>query len=182
MDQSEGTPPADWSLTAKHLSKMTQMTLEMEFARESSLRSLAGILLTGASIVSIALLTAATPLFKFFASEPFWWRMLLGVYCLSLGALILAVLLAVLSQMRFGYKALPSPEGIRKQIDDGVPFDEMDTARNENQSLQPIYASYSQKNDTMRYLLKASMICIVIALAVIAVGGGVLAAYAFGAA
>lgn len=168
-----------WRCTARYLSNMTHMTLEMEYARENSLRSLAGILLTGASIVSVALLAAAPSLFQFFDFDPYWEKLLLLVYCFALSALLLAVLFAVLSQMRFGYQALPTPEEIRRNIDNGEPFDEIEVARHENKTLQPVYESCLKKNETVRHLLKASMISAIVALCVVAIGGVALCACAF---
>lgn len=174
--ESEGD---DWGHTARHLSSMVMLTLQMEEKRCSSLRGLAGTLLTCSSIVSVALLTVAAPLFQFYSSmgTPST-VLLLTFYFMSLLSLVLSILFSILSQLRFSYEALPSPEKIREAIADGTPFGELEAATHEADSLDNIYGSLEKKNDTMRNLLKASTICAIVSIGVILIGGIYLSVHA----
>ena len=168
----------NWSHTADHLSSMVALTLQMEEKRCVSLRGLAGTLLTCSSIISVALLTVAPPLFELFSGlgTPSLVILLL-YYFLSLVALTLSILFSILSQLRFPYAALPSPERLREVIADGRPFDELEATTHEASSLTKIYDSLEKRNDTMRIFLKASVISTIVSIGVILIGGISLSVY-----
>lgn len=158
---------------------MVALTLQMEEKRCVSLRGLAGTLLTCSSIISVALLTVAPPLFEFFSGlGTLSLVLLLLFYFLSLVSLALSILFSVLSQLRFPYAALPSPGELREAIADGQPFDELEAAMHEADSLTRFYDSLEKRNDTMRSLLKASTICAIVSIGVIIIGGISFSVYA----
>lgn len=174
-DQEDGP---DYSVTSEYLRDMVEKAVRMEADRYDSLQKMSGTLLTGTSIVSVAMLTVAGPLFEFFDGTGLV-GLLLGVYVGSLGALLVSILLALVSQLRFGYQALPSPLQLRQDIDDGVPFSGIDASRGLVYPAQQVYEGYQRRNETIRRLLNASAISSFVAFGVMAIGAAILVPCSF---
>lgn len=178
--QQEGRRSASQDVTADYLHCLTEHAFQMEERRCDSLRGLAGTLLTCSSILSVALLTVAAPLFGYFyelGACPH--GLLMVVYLISLLALALSILFAVLSQLRFQYRALPNPKKLKDVIANGYDFSKMDAAEHFVDSVDDIYVSLETRNETMRHLLKASTICVVVSISVMLMGGLILWFVAF---
>lgn len=163
-----------WAVTSNHIASMVSMAFDMESRRCDSLRGLAGVLLTCSSIISVAILTVAEPLFHFFIRQEALYVLLAIAYAVSLLALSLSVLFSILSQMRFEYQALPDPQSLCSNMTCGTPFSEIDAAEHACKSLQPIYKSLERRNDLMRLLLRVSTICVVVAISTIIIFGAIL--------
>lgn len=166
-------------VSANRLSTMFELGFKMEVQRCISLRNYAGLLLTCSSIISVALLAVAEPLYSCFSPWRFWSMLLVAVYAASLISLALSVLFAVLSQIRFAYRALPDPESLYSNIEMSAPFSKWDAVKHLCESLQPIYASLEHRSDIMRMLLRGSSICVVVAISVLLFGGVVLLIFFF---
>ena len=167
-DENEKTQeisePENFSVNADYLNEMIDKTIGMESSRCESLRKMSGTLLTGASIISVALLSAAGPLFGFFSIDMSLCRELLILYAIIFPGLLISILLAVISQLRFGYFALPSPSVLREKIDDGIPYSLIDVARNKTNISEAIYQGLSKRNNIMRRLLTASAILVFVSI------------------
>lgn len=167
-----------WKVTSGHIGSMVSMAFDMESRRCDSLRGLAGVLLTSSSIISVAILTVAEPLFRYFSGHDALHVLLAIAYAVSLLALSLSVLFSVLSQMRFEYQALPDPQSLCCNMTGGSPFSELGAAKHACESLQPIYKSLERRNELMRSLLRVSTICVVVAISTIIIMGTLLAVLA----
>ena len=178
-EKQEEAVMEDLSVTAKYLKDMISRTMDMEVARGESLRKMSGTLLTGSSIILVALLTVAAPTFDFLDDFSALKVGLLTTYSLTLAALFVFILLAVISQLRFGYQALPSPKDFRDKIDDGLPFDQISAARQMAKPMEEVWQSLIRRNNIMRGLLTASAICVFVATGVIFMAGCLLLPNAF---
>lgn len=168
------------SVTADYIKATVHAAVDMEVKRCESLRKMSGTILTCASIITVALATVAQPLFGFFSADAGLSKVLLGIFCLALGALLVAILLALVSQLRFAYVALPGPQKIMEALDNGNDFTEMESARHYSQGADEIYQGLTKRNDSMRRLLNASAIAVFVAFAAVAVGAAVLLPCAYG--
>jgi len=170
----------DLVTTATYLSEMVDRTIRMEEERCASLRMMSGTLLTGSSIVSVALLTVAQPLFTVFQGQQGQQSVLLASYFIVMLALLASIVLSVVSQLRFGYQALPSPVELKEKIDDGLPFTEIDAARGKVKPMEAVWQGLSKRNNIMRGLLTASAICVFVAVGVTVLASALLLLLAFG--
>lgn len=170
-----------FSVSGKYLTRMVELTLQMEVGRCESLRKMSGTLLTGASILMVAFIAAAPLLFGFFVGLDSMHSAsaLLRMYVVAVSALVLSVFFAIASQLRYGYKALPGPKELQENIDDGDPFDDMESARHFTKTVDPVYESLSKRNTVMVVLLTLSACFLFVALLAALVAAVVLLPGAF---
>lgn len=152
--------------------------MRMEADRYDFLQKTSGTLLTGTSIISVAMLAVAELLFDLFAYTNLA-GFLLGIYVGDLGALIVSILLALVSQLRFGCQALPSSLQLKYDSDDGVPFFGIDASRGPVHPSQQVYEGYQKRNEMIRHLLNASTISSFVVFGVMVVGIAVLVPCSF---
>ena len=166
--------------TAAYIHESVHASIEMELKRCESLRKMSGTILTCGSVISVALVTAAGPLFEFFRSRMELETVLLTVMCLSLVALFVSIVLALISQLRFAYVSLPNPSKILKALDNGNLFTEMEIARHYSEGADEIYVGLSERNNIMRGLLTAAAIAIFVSVGFLLAGAICLVPCAFG--
>lgn len=157
--------------TAQLLLKLTDKSYEMEHSRYDSLLKQSGYLLTGISVISIALLTAIGLIVNadIESSCPCICYILT---ILSIIGQILALIFALCSQFRYRYHQLSSPEELRKYCDSLYYQDNNDndigiaysSARNFADSLQKHYDSFRRRNDLIRKLNKAASISLLVSI------------------
>lgn len=161
--------------TAEYVARAVDITVDMEVSRCESLRKMCEVMLTGSSILSVALLAVANPLFVFFAADAGWLFALLALYAIVLTLLAASMILAVLSMARFRYTALASPIVLFDDIyKPGEILTGLNMAKSYAQSLEGPYQGLKERNDKMRGLLTASQVTLVVALGVSLIGGGVM--------
>lgn len=135
---------------------------------------MSGTVLNYASIIIVALVTAADSLSSFFAFDSPLERILLGALSLSLTALFVDLLLALISQLQLPYTALRDPTKILETLDNGNLFTDMETARHYYDGTDGIYQGLSRRNYIMRGLLNAASIAIFVAFVAILLGAVLL--------
>ena len=161
--------------TAEYLCKMVDKTVAMEEARCESLKRMCDGLLTGSSIVSVALLAVAEPLFGFFRTSFFLHYMLLFLYAIIIVLLLLSMILAVISMARFKYTATAAPAVICDAICSyDKPLSEINAAKSYAETQEKLYQGYLERNNKMRGLLVVAQWVLVAALVITVVGGLVL--------
>lgn len=162
-------------LKAEYARMVADLTVSMEVSRCDSLRKMSDAMLAGASILSVALLTVAGPLFAFFSADAGLRCSLVGFYVLVSLSLISTMILVVLSMTRFGYTAPASPDALLKNICAfEKPLSDMDMARSYVELQETLYQGFKARNDRIRSLLIASQATLIIALASSVVGGVIL--------
>lgn len=174
-DNEEG-----WNETAHFLIGMVDKTIDMETSRCEALKKMCEVMLTATSIMSVALLAIADPLFSFFGSDKAMQYGLLVLYAIVLTLLIGSMILVVLSMARFRYTALGSPEALLKDIGNMNEILQVDVmARSYALAQESVYKGLEEKNDKVRNLLIASQFTLIAALAITLIGGLVLLAGGF---
>lgn len=156
---------------ANLLYRLADKSCEMEYARYDSLLRQSGYLLTGISIVSIALLTAVGAI----ASLEGEFICPIICYCATISSVIaqaVALVFALCSQFRYRYKQLNPPEKLRKYCDD--LYSQMGkesqcdaaykSARNYADSLQEHYTSIKERNDRICMLNRNASIALLVSV------------------
>lgn len=162
-------------LTADLLIKEVDNSVEMEADRCDSFRKMCEMMLTGSSIVSVALLTVAQPLFEYFGTNLGLRHGLLALYLLVILLLTASMILALLSMARFRYDALSGPETLLNDFDNlDCAFGDAERAIAHARAQETIYQGLKKKNNIMGKLLIASQVALIVALGSILIGGLVL--------
>lgn len=154
---------ADFSsdhVTADYLTKLAYESVRMEDERGKDLVSYAGYLLTGISIIVVALVTVAEPLFSFFP-EP-WHRVVLAAaYMSSTLCYAAGFILCLLALNRRKYRVLNSPKSISDRLE-GTFSCELEAARTLCESLEAYYSSRAANNNkTVALLCKANILVLI---------------------
>ena len=158
--------------TANVMMRLAKESYNAEQERYSSLSALATRMLTCISIVSIALITMLVPLLTVFGGTHVMILIWTG-YTLIFGVLIAAFILAILSQWRFGYKVLASPQTF---ADQPVQLETaLKAARYYCDAMEMPYQSMKDRNDTIRKRLTATNILMLVACGLIVVFAIVIA-------
>lgn len=150
------------------------MSFEMELAREKSLGRMAGILLTSISILTVAVLSVAPYVCSVFQNHAFGLVIVTGCLGILFMVLITSFLLALLSQVRFHYYALPSPSSIRATLNSSTELSESGSVATMCRTLNEIYQSKDIANTKMRKLLSASMWLLVVSIGLVFLFGIVM--------
>lgn len=154
------------------LVKLADQSLAMEISRYNSLLTQSGYLLTGNSILSIALLTALGIITNITIESDCPSISYVIVVFIFL-ALIASMILVVCSQFRYKYKQLNPPTELREYCDN-LPSEQTKNeylcARNYADSLNSHYQGLKLRNDRILALNKASLICLLVALALSGIG------------
>lgn len=171
MSKSLESPKADATHTADYLLRCITLSWQMEMDRYESLSSSVGKLITSISIIAVAVMTAAGLVSDAFAKHGQNW--LLATLCLFvLCALIASLIIALCSQFRFEYKALNSPEAfadcVREYSSDFNNSKE--AALQFAKTIEEPYNSLRSRNDKIRKLLSAAIVCLLIAVGLIVIG------------
>lgn len=154
--------------------KLSVMSLNMEQDRTDSLNRMAGMPLTSISIISVALLSVTPSPFNLFDCHP-GGRLVLTVFLLiTFLPIVISFTLAFISQMRFRYRALPSPLDIRETLMVGGPYDDYASAKSVSDVLSEIHDSIDVNNNRARALLSTSMYFLLAAIFFIIVDGIVI--------
>ena len=170
------------TITSEQLTTTAQISYEQENARYDSLVELGNKLLTCISIVFATLAVLFQVLIEhidvistgenarvYSCSELCLFRMFVIVVVIMLVASIVTALLA---SMRFRYQAIKSPGELAVWIENHELFDNRTIAAiHFCRSLQESYETLFERNERVRLLLKASMILLIIAIAIAAIGG-----------
>lgn len=165
---------------AEYIWRMMDKTVAMEESRYESLRRMCDGLLVASSIVSVALLTVAEPLFDFFSSNVCILYTLLSFYALTILLLLVSMVLTVVSMTRFKYVATDSPTAICNAICSfGDTLTNIGAAKSFAEVQEKLYQGFFERNNRMKTLLVAAQWLLVAALAIIAVGGIILLAGGF---
>lgn len=157
--------------TAELLYRLADKSYEMESARYDSLLRQSGYLLTGISIVSIALLTAVG-LVADSNIESCCPTFCYVLTVLSLIGQAVALIFALCSQFRYRYKQLNPPKDLREYCDGLLASTNSDdlfsasysSARNYADSLQAHYTSSKERNDLIRLLNKGASIALLVSI------------------
>lgn len=153
-------------ITAEYLARLALESVRMEDSRGEGLTGYAGHLMTALSIIVVALVTVAEPLFSCFSSV--WQReILLAAYLLSMLCYAAGFVLCLLAVRRRKYCVLDSPKSISDALE-GVFASELDAARTTCDSLEAYYASRKAYDDRTVSLLRAANALILIATGVVA--------------
>lgn len=155
-------------VTASVLEEMSKTSLEMEKARTESLVRLANTLLTCVSILSVALISIASPLYGFFSAMPYVRLVVVVGVMIGMLLLIADLILVLLSQRRFAYEALPSPNTLCDCVDTGEVYERLEAARNMCVTYGGMYDAESANNEKRCRLLKAAITVLIIAIGLMA--------------
>ena len=169
-------------LTAEQLTMTSQLSYEQETSRYDSLVELGNKLLTCISIVFATLAVLFQVLIEhvdavygtenplpYTCSEICLFRLFVAVV---VGTLVGSIVLALLASMRFKYRALKAPGDLSSWVEAHKLFANRTIAAiHFCRSLQESYETLYSRNESMRKLLKASMISLVVAITLAAIGG-----------
>ena len=172
-------------LTAEQLTMTAQISYEQETRRYDSLVELGNKLLTCISIVFATLAVLFQILIEhvdavfgpnnplpYTCSELTLFRLFVTIVVL---ALVGSIVLALLASMRFKYQALKAPGDLSSWIEANELFaNRTIAAMHFCRSLQDSYETLYNRNELVRKLLKASMISLIVAIVLAAIGGIVL--------
>lgn len=156
--------------TADYLYRCVNLSWQMEMDRYESLSSSVGRLITGISILVVAVMTAAGFVAGVFVARRLVW--LLETLCLLVLAMLGASLILLLcSQLRFEYKALDSPKAfadcVRKYSSDFENLKEAALQFAETIDVQQ--NTLRERNDKIQKLLSAAIVCLLVAIGLIVV-------------
>lgn len=156
--------------TADYLYRCVNLSWQMEMDRYESLSSSVGRLITGVSILVVAVMTAAGFVAGVFVARGLVW--LLETLCLLVLAMLGASLILLLcSQLRFEYKALGSPKAfadcVRKYSSDFENLKEAALQFAETIDVQQ--NTLRERNDKIQKLLSAAIVCLLVAIGLIVV-------------
>lgn len=170
IEDLEG-PEGDATHTADYLLRCVTLTWQMEMDRYESLSSSVGKLITSISIIAVAVMTAVGLVSNAFAKHGLNW--LLATLCLLvLCMLIASLIVALCSQFRFEYKALNSPKAFADCVREySSDFNNLkEAALQFAETIERPYNTLRSRNDKIRKLLSAAIVCLLIAVGLIVVG------------
>ena len=165
----ERTPESEQSLRMEYAKELGKFSLELEDKREQSILNQAGQMLTAFSLFSAAILMAL-PLVTEYSSIPDHQTMYLAE--ISFVPLIISLVLAIIAQWRFQYQTMLNATEFEDQLYrnraeyNGRPdYDWQWICQ-----LSSVQNSKKKNNDKRVFLVKASMICFLISVGILAVG------------
>mgnify|MGYP004515602185 FL=1 len=165
----ERAPESEQSLRMEYAKELGKFSLELEDKREQSILNQAGQMLTAFSLFSAAILMAL-PLVTEYSSIPDHQIMYLAE--ISFVPLIISLVLAIIAQWRFKYQTMLNATEFEDQLYrnraeyNGRPdYDWQWICQ-----LSSVQNSKKKNNDKRVFLVKASMICFLISVGILAVG------------
>ena len=176
VDASGAKVASDETLnTAEYLFRVSDASFKMETDRYDSLSSLSTRLLTSISILSVAIMSAlalvSRPLVDNGLIVP-----LVTYSCIALAFLLLALILALVSQVRFKHTTLDNPASISAVVESyekQYPT-RLLAAEKYAQAYRDVHASIRRRNNIVMWLLSASLLSVIAAVLVVAVSAVLL--------
>ena len=156
--------------TADYLYRCVNLSWQMEMDRYESLSSSVGRLITGISILAVAVMTAAGFVAGVFVARGL--GRLLATLCLLVLAMLGASLILLLcSQLRFEYKALGSPKTFADCVHKySRDFENLkEAALQFAETVEVPRNTLRERNDKIQKLLSAAIGCLLVAIGLIAV-------------
>ena len=156
--------------TAGYLYRCVNLSWQMEMDRYESLSSSVGRLITGISVLAVAVMTAVGLVSATFAARGLVW--VLVTFCLLVFTMLaVSLTLLLCSQLRYEYKALDSPkkfaECVREYSSDFESAKEAALQFAETVEVQ--WGTLRERNDKIQKLLSAAIVCLFVAIGLILV-------------
>lgn len=156
--------------TADYLYRCVNLSWQMEMDRYESLSSSVGRLITGISVLAVAVMTAVGFVAAAFAARGLD-RMLVTFCLLVLVMLVASLTLLLCSQLRYEYKALDSPQKFADCVRGySSDFENLkEAALQFAETVEVQWNTLRDRNDKIQKLLSAAIVCLLVAIGLIAV-------------